>query len=231
MEGPGPVTVLDDDDDALASLLERVAARDPAAEEALCRRFWPFVRRRVEDARRRRNWFWLGDVEGVVQDVFTQFFAAQRAGRFAFEGRRRLEGFLVRTAFFVAMNQKDRTRARALSLFDEEEGRLRFDVAALAEALPDQLERAECLRLLARAVAALNENRREVVERTLLGQKVRDICAETGRSAASVSGLKFNAFVDLRRALAEIGFLGRCGALFGLGEPPAEHQAEEGARG
>ncbi|MCO5170246.1 MAG: sigma-70 family RNA polymerase sigma factor [Planctomycetes bacterium] len=221
------MTVPDDDDDALASLLERVAARDPAAEEALCRRFWPFVRRRVEEARRRRNWFWLGDVEGVVQDVFTQFFHAQRAGRFAFEGRRRLEGFLVRTAFFVAMNQKDRAgRERALSLFDEEEGRLRFDVAALAEALPDQLDRAECLRLLARAIAGLNENRREVVERTLLGQKVREICAETGRSAASVSGLKFNAFVDLREALAAVGFLGRCGAMFGLAA-----DGEDGPRG
>lgn len=217
MEDPGPPAVHDDDDQALATLLEAVQARDPAAEEALCRRFWPFVRRRVEEARRRRNWFWLGDVEGVVQDVFSQFFAAQRGGKFAFEGRRRLEGFLVRTAFFVAMNQKDRAgRERALSLFDEEEGGLRFDVAALAEALPDQLQRAECLRLLAGAIEALNTNRREVVERTLLGQKVRDICAETGRSAASVSGLKFNAFLDLRRALADAGFVQRCGALFGL---------------
>lgn len=219
MEASGPDAVHDDDDQALATLLDAVHARDPAAEEALCRRFWPFVRRRIEEARRRRNWFWLGDVEGVVQDVFTQFFAALRAGKFAFEGRRRLEGFLVRTAFFVAMNQKDRAaRDRALSLFDDEEGGLRFDVAALAEALPDQVDRAECLRLLARAIEALNPNRREVVERTLLGQKVRDICAETGRSAASVSGLKFNAFVDLRRALTERGFVERCAALFGLGE-------------
>lgn len=217
MEASEAEPVHDDDDQALATLLQAVRARDPAAEEALCRRFWPFVQRRVEEARRRRNWFWLGDVEGVVQDVFTQFFAAQQAGKFTFEGRRRLEGFLVRTAYFVVMNQKDRaTRDRALSLFDEEEGGLRFDVAALAEALPDQLQRAECLRLLARAIEALNPNRREVVERTLLGQKVRDICAETGRSAASVSGLKFNAFVDLRRALAEGGFVERCGALFGL---------------
>lgn len=217
MEASGPESVHDDDDQALATLLRAVEARDPAAEEALCRRYWPFVRRRVDEARRRRNWFWLADVDGVVQDVFTQFFAALRAGKFAFEGRRRLEGFLVRTAFFVAMNLKDQVvRDRALSLFDEEEGGLRFDVAALAEALPDQLERAECLRLLARAIEALNPNRREVIERTLLGQKVRDICAETGRTPASVSGLKFNAFVDLRRALEEAGFVERCGALFGL---------------
>jgi DNA-directed RNA polymerase specialized sigma24 family protein len=214
------VTVPDEDDRALGALLERAATRGAGsaeAEEALCRRFWPFVTRRVEEARRRRNWFWLNDVEGVVQDVFTQFFAAQRGGKFAFEGRKRLEGFLVRTAYFVAMNLKDRAaRDRALSLHDDEDGGLRFDVAALAEALPEQLDRAECLQLLARAIAGLNENRREVVERTLLGQKVRDICAETGRSASSVSGLKFNAFVDLRRLLVEAGFTARCGELFGL---------------
>lgn len=219
------MAVPDEDDRALAQLLERAATRDgsPAAaeaEEALCRRFWPFVTRRVEEARRRRNWFWLNDVEGVVQDVFTQFFAAHRGGKFAFEGRRRLEGFLVRTAYFVAMNLKDRAaRDRALSLYDDEDGGLRFDVAALAEALPEQLDRAECLKLLARVIAGLNENRREVVERTLLGQKVRDICTETGRSASSVSGLKFNAFVDLRRLLVEADFTTRCGELFGLDGP------------
>jgi DNA-directed RNA polymerase specialized sigma24 family protein len=220
LEGPGGPTLpaLDDPEDrTLAALLRRVAARDAAAESELCARFWPFVRKRVEEARRRRNWFWLTDVEGVVQEVFIQFFTAQREGKFAFEGKRRLEGFLVRTAFFVAMNLKDRVaRDRALSLFDEEEGGLRFDVAALAEALPEQLDRGECLRLLARAIAGLNENRREVVERTLLGQKVRDICGATGKSAASVSGLKFNAFVDLRRLLAELDFSARCGELFGL---------------
>lgn len=221
------MTVPDEDDRALAQLLERVATRASSgsqaaseAEEALCRRFWPFVTRRVEEARRRRNWFWLNDVEGVVQDVFTQFFAAHRAGKFTFEGRKRLEGFLMRTAYFVAMNLKDRVaRDRALSLHDDEEGGLRFDVAALAEAIPEQLDRAECLRLLARAIAGLNENRREVVERTLLGQKVRDICAETGRSASSVSGLKFNAFVDLRRLLVDADFTARCGELFGLDGP------------
>jgi DNA-directed RNA polymerase specialized sigma24 family protein len=220
VEGRSAVAVPERDDDrALASLLDRVAARDPSAEEAFCRRFWPFVRRRVEEARRRRNWFWLGDVEGVVQEVFTQFLAAHRAGKFTFEGLRRLEGFLVRTAFFVAMNTKDRaTRDRALSLFDDEEGGLRFDVAALGDTVPDELARAECLRLLAAAISRLNENRREIVERTLLGQKVRDICTSTGKSAASVSGLKFNAFVDLRRHLIEADFTARCGELFGLRE-------------
>ena len=121
MEGRSAVAVPDPDEErALASLLDRVARRDPAAEEAFCRRFRAFVQRRVEEARRRRNWFWLSDVDGVVQEVFIQVLSAVRGGKFTFEGLRRLEGFLVRTAFFVAMNTKDRaSRDRALSLFDE----------------------------------------------------------------------------------------------------------------
>lgn len=216
MEGAGTVTVLDDE--GLGQLVARAQAGDQAAADALFGWLGPFVRRRLVEARARRNWFWLTDLEGAVQDVATQFFQALRDGRYRYEGRERLEGFAVRTAFYVAMAVKDRAaRDRALSLFDEEEGGLRFDVAAWSEAPYDHLERQECLKLLARAVARLNENRREVVERTLLGQKVRDICAATGRSPASVSGLKFNALVDLRRHLEEVGFQERCGELFGLG--------------
>lgn len=206
-----------DEQDDVAPLVARVVRREPDAEAELCRLLWPFVRQRVEEARRRRNWFWLSDPEGVVQDVFSQFFTALRDGKYRYEGRRRLEGFLVRTAFYVAMNLKDRVaKERAVSLYDDEEGGLRFDVAAFAEAVPDGIDRAECLKLLARAIGGLNPNRRDVIERTLLGQKVREICAATGKSPASISGLKFNAFVDLRRLLDEAGFAARCGALFGL---------------
>jgi RNA polymerase sigma factor (sigma-70 family) len=211
------VSVPDENDPALASLVERAIAGEEPAESELYERFRTFVRRRVTEARARRNWFWLTDIDSAVQEVFTQFFKALRGGKFTYEGRRRLEGFLLRTAFFVAMNLKDKAREeRHLSLFDDEEGGLRFDVAAFAESVYDQLERRECLRLLAEAIATLNENRREVVERTLLGQKVRDIVAATGRSSASVSGLKFNAMVELRTRLSEVGFIERCGQLFRL---------------
>jgi len=211
------VTVPEGNDDALAALVGRARERDPAAEAELHDRLRPFVRRRLEEARARRNWFWLTDLEEATQDVLTSFFAALREGKFAYEGDQRLRGFLVRTAWFTAMNAKDRAaRERAVSLFDEEEGGLRFDVAAFAAAAPDDLARRECLELLARAITSLNENRREVVERTLLGQKVRDIVGETGRTSASVSGLKFNALVDLRRRLDEEGFMDECGELFGL---------------
>lgn len=207
------------DDPDLAALVERARGGERAAEGELYERYEGFVRARLREARARRNWFWLTSVEDAVQDVFVQFFKALREGRFAYAGPQRLEGFLVRTAFFVAMAHKDRARAsRHLSLHDEEEGGLRFDLPSFAEAAYEQVERRECLRLLAEAVAALGENRREVIERTLLGQKVRDIVAATGRTSASVSGLKFNAMVQLRRRLGEVGFLERCGHLFGLSE-------------
>ena len=200
----------------LAALLERVRGRDPDAETVLHDQLRPFLLRRLEEARARRNWFWLTDAEGVVQDAFAQFFQVVREGRFELQGRRRLEGFLLRTAFFAAMNWKDRmARHQPLSLHDPD-GELRFDLADFAGATWEGVDQRECLRMLARAIGSLNQNRRDVIERTLLGQKVREICEATGRTPASVSGLKFNALVELRARLEEQGFLDRCGELFGL---------------
>lgn len=204
---------------ALGALVSLAKARDAAAETQLHDRFRPFLRRRLQEARSRRNWFWLTDIESAVQDVFAQFFKALREGKFTYEGQRRLEGFLVRTAFFVSMNLKDRAKNdRHLSIFDSDDGGLRFDVAAFADAVYDQLDRKACLQLFAKAVSLLNDSRREVIERTLLGQKVRQICEATDRTAASVSGLKFNAFVDLRKHLGTVGFMERCGELFNIAE-------------
>ncbi len=199
--------------------MSRAKSRDGVAETELHDRFRPFLRRRLQEARTRRNWFWLTDIESATQDVFAQFFKALREGKFTYEGQRRLEGFLVRTAFFVSMNLKDKAKNdRHLSIFDSDEGGLRFDVAAFAEAAYEQIDRKVCLRLLGEAIAQLNSSRRDVVERTLLGQKVRDICTATDRTAASVSGLKFNAFVDLRKHLGNVGFMDRCGELFNISE-------------
>jgi RNA polymerase sigma factor (sigma-70 family) len=217
LEGVSGVSVPEPEDRDLADLVERAQAREAGAERELHDRFRRFVHRRLEEARRRRNWFWLTDVEAAVQEVFSQFFTALRGGKFAFQGKHRLEGFLVRTAWFVAMNLKDRAnRDKAVSLFDDEEGGLRFDVAAFGAAVYEQLDRKECLEMLGNAVGELNESRREVVERTLLGQKVREICAATGKTPASVSGLKFNAFTQLRKRLTALGFVEKCGELFGV---------------
>lgn len=227
--GAGGAPGADDDAQRDARVAEALAGGREAQDEVLAA-LRPLLLRRVEDARRRRNWFWLDDPEEVVQEAAAQLLAAWRGGKFAYEGWRRLEGFAVRTAFFVAMNRKDRAaRARAFSLHDPEDGGLRFDVAAFAASVDEDLDRRRCLELLARAIAGLNENRREVVERTLLGQKVREICAETGRSAASVSGLKFNALLELRRALDGVEFARRCGELFGLGGPEQGGLAGGGA--
>lgn len=211
------MTLPDEHDEALRDLLERAGERNADAETELHDRYRSFVQRRLEEARSRRNWFWLTDIESAVQEVFAQFFRALWAGKFTFEGRRRFEGFLVRTAFFVAMNLKDKARhVRAVSIHDDEEGGLRFDVAAFADAVFDQVERRNCMQTLAEAIGSLNENRRDVIQRTLLGQKVREICADTGKSPASVSGLKFNAMVELRKKLVGMGFLEHCGDLFNL---------------
>jgi DNA-directed RNA polymerase specialized sigma24 family protein len=202
----------------LGELVARAALQEATAETALYERYQRFVRRRLGETKARRNWFWLTDLDSAVQDVFTQFFLSLRDGKFHYEGQRRLEGFLLRTSFFVAMNLKDRAREeQVLSIFDPEDGGLRFDMASFADAVYDQVDRQRCLKLLGEAVNSLNENRREVIERTLLGQKVREICSATERSPASVSGLKFNALVELRKKLEQVGFLGHCAELFGLG--------------
>lgn len=208
----------------IESLVARARGGEEEAQGALFTRYEPFVRRRLAEARRARNWFWLTDLDDAVQETFAQFFGALRGEKFRYEGEGRLEGFLVRTAWFVSMNLKDKHRGGELSLFDAEEGGLAFDLPAWAEAVYDGLERRDCLRLLAAAVAELNPSRREVVERTLLGQPVRQICAATGKTPASVSGLKFNALVELRRRLAERGFLERCGELFGLSAAQGEEE-------
>ncbi|MCA8926329.1 MAG: sigma-70 family RNA polymerase sigma factor [Planctomycetes bacterium] len=206
-------------EDPLAELVAQAQAGEPQAEGALYERLRPFLARRLRETRSRRNWFWLTDLDDAVNRVFAQFFLALRAGKFTYRDATGLEGFLLRTGFFVVMNLKDKARdQRWLSLHDEEEGGLRFDVADFARTAPDDIDHRECLEVLAAAVAALNENRRDVIERTLLGQPVRQICAETGRSGSSVSGLKFNALKELRDRLVEQGFLERCGELLGLKE-------------
>ena len=100
--------------------------------------------------------------------------------------------------------------------FEERLEELRDRLELTRRKIYDNLTRRDCYKLLAAAIAGLNPNRRDVVERTLLGQKVRQICAETNRTPGSVSGLKFNAMVDLRKRLSTEGFLEQCGELFQL---------------
>lgn len=205
---------MSDPDEELAALVKKVRARDPAAEAALHGRYRRFVERRLAEARERRNWFWLDDQEDAVQETFVSFFAAVRDGRFAFEGESRLKGFLVRTAWFVAMNAKDKapkTRTVSLSVGPDDEANT-IDVPSFVASASDRLARRECTERLYAAIQSLADSRRDVVLRTLAGEKVREIVKATGKTAAAISGLKFNAFKELKVKLEENGFVRDCGA-------------------
>ncbi len=202
--------------DELAALLKRVRARDGTAETELHARYRRFVERRLAEARERRNWFWLEDLDDAIQEVFLQFYESVRQGKFVYEGEERLEGFLVRTAWFVAMNLKDKVpKARRVSLFkteDDEEGGLIMDLPSFARGAFERIHGRDCAELLYKTIGELAEARREVILRTLAGEKVRDICRATGKTAAAVSGLKFNAMKELKERLEENGFVRDCGA-------------------
>ncbi len=205
-----------DQGDPIAALVKRVRAKDAAAEGELFGRYRRFVERRLSEARSRRNWFWLEELDDAVQEVFIQFFQSVRDGKFVFEGEDRLEGFLVRTCWFVAMNAKDKApKARSVSLFrteDDEEGGLILDLPSFARGASERLHGRDCAELLYKTIGELVESRREVILRTLQGEKVRDIVRATGKTAAAVSGLKFNAMKELREKLEANGFARDCGA-------------------
>ncbi len=202
--------------DDLAALVKRVRAKDASAESELHGRYRRFVERRLAEARERRNWFWLEDLDDAVQEVFIHFYQAVREGKFAFEGEERLEGFLVRTCWFVAMNAKDKVpKARRVSLFatdDDEEGGLILDLPSFARSASEHLHGRDCAERLYKTIQELGEARREVLLRTLQGEKVRDIVRATGKTAAAISGLKFNAMKELKEKLEANGFVKDCGA-------------------
>ncbi len=202
--------------DELASLLQRVRSKDAQAESELHARYRRFVERRLAEGRARRNWFWLEELDDAVQEVFLHFFEAVRGGKFVYEGEERLEGFLVRTAWFVAMNVKDKARKhRAVSLFrsdQEEEGGLIEDLPGFARSASEHVHRRDCAELLYRTIDELGDARKDVILRTLQGEKVRDIIRATGKTASAISGLKFNALKALREKLEENGFVRDCGA-------------------
>lgn len=198
-----------------ADLPEIVAAACSGSQEAesqLYQRYYRFVERRMADARRRRNWFWLTDLDDAVQDVFIQFFQALKSDRFQFKSEEELKGFLIKTSFFVVMNLKDKKpRERSFSQFSDEDGENPIvNLAVFSDNIFRSTERKRCLKLFYEAVELLTKNRRDVIVRTLLGQKVRDICAATNKSPASISGLKFNALKELRSHLEKRKFLEDC---------------------
>src|SRR5207247_1679774 len=72
------------------------------------------------------------------------------------------------------------------------------DLPAFGRSASERIHGRECAELLYRTIHELVESRREVILMTLQGDKVRDIVRATGKSAAAVSGLKFNAMKEPR---------------------------------
>jgi DNA-directed RNA polymerase specialized sigma24 family protein len=202
----------------LGELVTAAIRGSTEAESQLYQRFYRFVERRMAGARRRRNWFWLTDLEDAVQDVFIQFFGALKSGRFHFQSEDELKGFLIKTSFFVVMNLKDKKpKERSFSQFGDDDGNNPIiNLVAFSENIFQSQERKRCLKLFYESIEELSKNRRDVIVRTLMGQKVRDICTATNRSPASISGLKFNALKELREQLEHKDFLTHCGEVMEL---------------
>lgn len=191
---------------------------DEDAWERLLARYRPFVLGRLRQAAAARNWFWLDDLDDAAQEVLVRFYEAVRAGKFDYRDEDQLRGYLVRTAFYVAMKRKDAAAAeKPLSdLFEDEERDAleRFDLLSFAGSAFDPLGRRECLRELYAAIERLQPARREVLRYTLLGLKPQQIAPRMDRSANAVSVLKHHALEDLRAELEGTPFMETCGQYF-----------------
>lgn len=198
--------------------LEALRAGDDEAWAPLLERYRPFVMSRLRQAVAARNWFWLGDLDDAAQDVMIRFYEAVRNGRFTYRNEDQLRGYLVRTAFYVAMKQKDAVGAeRPFSDLSDDEFEAaveRFDLNAFAASAFDPLGHRECLRELYAAIDQLQPARREVLRYTLLGLQPKAIAHRMERTANAVSVLKHHALEDLREALAETTFFEECGQYF-----------------
>lgn len=198
-------------------LLAAFEQGDAEAGSLLLERFRPFVAGRLRRAAQARNWFWLDDPDDATQEVLVRFCEAVRDGRFQYRDEHQLRGFLVRTAFFVAMKRKDAAAGEQSAgdlLAGGEETVRAFDPREFADSAFDTLGRRECLRELYAAVERLQAARSEVLRYVLLGLKPREIAPLMGRSANAVSVLKFHAIEDLRAELEAGEFMNNCGQYF-----------------
>ncbi len=199
-------------------LVDAVRQGDADAWSTLLERYRPFVLARIRHAAQARNWFWLGDPEDAAQEVLVRFYEAVQAGKFSYRDEDQLRGYLVRTAFYVAMKRKDAAAGeRPVSdLVGEEadEALRRFDLAAFAASAFDDLGRQQCREELYAAIERLPAARREVLRYSLLGLKPREIAPLLQRTANAVSVLKFHALEELREALEASDFRRNCGQYF-----------------
>ena len=198
--------------------IEALRRGDAEAWEHLLERYRPFVLGRLRQAAAARNWFWLDDFEDVAQEILIRFYEAVREGKFDYRDEDQLRGYLVRTAFFVAMKRKDAATAEKslTDLFegDEDDDLERFDLLAFAASAFDTVGRRDCLRELYAAIERLQPARREVLRYSLLGLQPRDIAPRMDRTPNAVSVLKHHALEDLRVELEASEFMDLCGKYF-----------------
>ena len=192
---------------------------DTDAWSTLAERYRPFIVGRLRHAARARNWFWVDDVEDLAQEVLVRFYEAVRDGRFRYRDDNQSRGFLVHTAFFVAMKHKDaaaweRPLGDLLTPDAQAAAVASFDLAAFADTAFDTLGRRQCLEELYGAIEGLQEARAEVLRLTLLGLQPKEMAPILKRSANAVSVLKFHALEDLRAALESTEWARNCGRYF-----------------
>jgi DNA-directed RNA polymerase specialized sigma24 family protein len=169
--------------------------------EIFTKEFSDWLHKRTEATARARNWFGVVPAD-LAQDVMLAIFKATEKGQYEHQGDAQLRAFAIKTMRNLAIN--------TMGSFKRKEGNLvsldaisgdddrPFDVI---DTRGDTDPRLEDLRA---AVGKLKGRRKEVMELTLDGYKVRDIVA-TGRfkTAATVSQLKHNAMAELRKLLKE----------------------------
>ncbi len=161
--------------------------------------FSTWLHKRTAATARARNWFGVAP-EDLAQDVMLAIFKANEKGNYEHRGEAQLRAFAIKTMHNLAIN--------AMGSYKRKEGNLiSLDSISGDEDRPfdvvdDKSQTDPRLDDLHAAILKLKGRRKEVMELTLDGYKVRDIVA-TGRfkTAATVSQLKHNALADLRRLL------------------------------
>ena len=172
-------------------------------ETLLSRENLKTLKNRINEIIAKRNWFWIDDVDDVIQNTVLIFIDAFNRGAFTFQGEDKLIGFLIKTAIFN-MKASQKTSIKNIEhsyVISDDDDTLLIDVAL---DLPDPLaEKKEYLEI---AINQLNPRRKEVMQKLLKGDKIKDICESTGTTPAAISGLKFNAIKDLRKSMESMGF-------------------------
>ena len=168
--------------------------------------------RRLRNAKERRNWFWIDDEEGVVQEVLLRFSNNENQGRFQWRSEEELFAYLQRTTFFVVMEAKDK---RGIRKVDFEDARA-FSFSSFKKSISDHLSKHECLSRLYESIDSLKESYRRIIELTLAGMKTGAIAKALDKPPRQVAVKKFRALRSLGKSLEKSAWIEDCGEEFAL---------------